>query len=693
MALPVAPSSVSAQSPGEGRGTAASKLDTIKVRAERQRDGSYLARRSRSSTRIDAPLRETPQSITVLSKAQIADQSMQSMADVVRYVPGVVMGLGEGHRDAPTIRGNSTTADFYVNGVRDDVQYLRDLYNVEQVEALKGANALAFGRGGGGGVINRVPREAQFMRVREATYTTGSFDQNRGTIDVGDTLSARAAVRVTGMVEHAGSYRSARPLDRFGINPTAVLALGHATTLRVGYEHFQDRRGLDRGVPSFGGLPVPVSERTVFGDASVNRSRVYVRSAHAIAEHGDAQSVHVRSQLRFTDYDKAYDNTVPGSISADRATYALSAYRNDTQRQNLFSQTDVTARRHSGAVQHTVQLGTEFGRQDTDNFRETGYFDGTSPALRVSLAAPSVRPALTFRQSASDADASARALIAAGYVQYQAVLGGVLQAIVGGRWDRFALDVDNHRTAERHSRTDVMFSPRIGVVATPLATLSAYASYSRASLPASGDQFSSLDATSETLAPERFVNREAGIKWDPRTSLAVTAAVFHLDRTNTRAPDPTTPGRVVQTGAQRTSGAEVGISGSVTSAWQVAGGWSLQRAEILRTTSSGRAGATVPLVPYQTLSLWNRLRLHQRVAVALGAVHQGRMYAAVDNAVTLPSFTRWDGALYVNLTRQLRLQANVENLLDVAYFPTAHNNNNIQPGAPRLLRVTFSATP
>jgi catecholate siderophore receptor len=670
--------------------TPSQRMDTVRVRADAADGRRYLTRTSRSSTRTSTPLRLTPQSVTVIPRAQIADQAMQSMADVVRYIPGITMGQGEGHRDAPTMRGNSSTADFYVNGVRDDAQYLRDLYNVQSVEALKGANALAFGRGGGGGVINRVMREASWGRVGEVSLTAGAFGQTRGSLDVGRVLLPGAAVRLTGMAERAGSYRQHLEVQRMGVNPTAAFLVG-ATTLRLGAEHFQDVRGVDRGLPSLAGLPLAGATRTIFGDPSLNHTRAYVRSASASIEHGRDERVSFRSQLSFTDYDKSYSNTVPGSIAADQRTLALSAYRADVARRNLFSQSDLVVRAATGVVRHTMLAGVELGRQHTDNYRETGYFGGNTTSARLPLDAPTAPAAVTFRQGATDANNAARALVTAGYLQVETALGPRLQTIVGGRWDRFALAVDDHRTQERRARTDVMFSPRAGIVFSPSATLSAYGSLGISSLPASGDQFASLDASSETLAPERFTNRELGIKWDARPSLAVTVALFQLDRTNTRAPDPSTPGRLVQTGAQRSTGAELGMVGNVSARWQLSGGWSMQRAEIRRTTSAAPAGATVPLVPYQALSLWNRVRLLRRMSVALGAVHQGRMYASIDNRVTLPAFTRWDAAIYLDVTRQVRLQANVENLLDAEYFPTAHNNNNIQPGAPRLLRLTLQA--
>src|SRR5688500_5576533 len=195
------------------------------------RGRGYATTRTMSATRTDTPIRDTPQSMSIVMRDVMADQSMQSMSDVVRYIPGITMGQGEGHRDAPTIRGNSTTADFFADGVRDDVQYYRDLYNVERVEALKGSNAMVFGRGGGGGVLNRVIKEAQWAPVRTLTAETGSFDHRRSTIDVGQPFGEVFAARFNGMYENSGGFRDAAGLERFGVNPTLALALGDATTV------------------------------------------------------------------------------------------------------------------------------------------------------------------------------------------------------------------------------------------------------------------------------------------------------------------------------------------------------------------------------------------------------------------------------------------------------------------------------
>jgi catecholate siderophore receptor len=220
--------------------------------------------------------------------------------------------------------------------------------------------------------------------------------------------------------------------------------------------------------------------------------------------------------------------------------------------------------------------------------------------------------------------------------------------------------------------------------------MSVYGSYGVSSLPSSGDQFSTLTVTSQTLEPERFRNREVGVKWDANAALSLTAAAYRLDRTNTAAPDPADASRTVQTGAQRSSGVEIGVTGNVNSVWQVAGGFAAQRATIVSATSSSKAGATVPAVPHRTVSLWNRFQIVRQLGAGVGVVHQGETYAAIDNTVRLPGFTRVDGALFVSLPRALRAQMNVENLFDRRYFASAHGNNNIMPGAPRTLRVSLS---
>jgi catecholate siderophore receptor len=662
-------------------------LARVVVTAARRR--AYTARNSTTAMKTDTPLRDTPQSVTVVTRALIADQGMQSMSDVARYVPGVTMAQGEGHRDAPVMRGNASTADFFVDGVRDDVQYLRDLYNAERIEVLKGPNAMIFGRGGGGGVINRVTKEAGWVPVRALTAEGGSFDHRRASLDVGQGFGSAVAARLNGMFERSALFRDATSLERFGINPTATFAMGQRSMARLAYELFDDRRVVDRGIPSFDGHPVRTGVSTFFGDPDASHARARVHAAALSAEHIAPSGLTLRNKARFAHYDKFYQNVYAAGTTTDGSSVNLAGYNNATRRMNLFNQTDVTYAT-SGVVRHTLLVGTELGRQATDNFRETGYFGGSATTYVVPLGAPTAVTPVAFRQSATDADNHVTALVGAVYAQDQIELGSHWQAIAGVRYDRFDLRYQNNRNVQQLRRIDRMLSPRVGVVYKPVAPASLYASFGVSSLPSSGDQFSSLNATTSTLKPERFSNYEIGAKWDVNDRLALTSAAYRLDRTNTSAKDPNDPARTVQTGAQRTSGYELGISGSVTDAWQLSGGWTTQRATIMSATSAARAGATVPLVPGHTLSFWNRYQALDALGVGVGVVHQARVFTAIDNSVTLPAFTRADAALFLALGRFARAQLNVENVFGVRYFATAQGNNNIMPGAPRLVRLALT---
>jgi catecholate siderophore receptor len=693
IASPGASAAVQARQDTTKRDTTAQNLRRVTIIEKAAKKTGYGVSRTSTATKTDTPLRDTPQSVSIVSKQLIADQAMQSMGDVVRYVPSVSMGQGEGHRDAPTIRGNSSTADFFIDGVRDDAQYYRDLYNVERVEALKGSNAMVFGRGGGGGVINRVSKEATFAPVRSLTLEGGSFDHKRSVLDVGQSITPNVAARFNGMYENSGGFRDQAALERSGVNPTLAIAAGTNTSIRLGYEFFRDHRNVDRGIPSFKGAPSPAPIEQFFGNPDVSYADARVHSGAATFDHSAVSGLTITNRTRFMHYDKFYQNVFAGgAVNAAGTELNLSGYNNGQTRANLFNQTDITRAVHTGSVKHTLLVGAELGRQVTDNFRETGYFNGTATSNPVPFANPMVATPVTFRQSATDADNHVRAIVSAVYAQNQIELSSQWQAIAGLRYERFDLDFHNNRDNNNLSRADNMVSPRFGVVFKPITAVSLYGSHSVSHLPSSGDQFGSLTATTQTLEPETFRNYELGAKWDVRPELSFTAAGYRLDRSNSTARDPNDVSKTVQTGRQRTTGYELGVTGAVTSKWQIAGGWANQRATIMSATTAARAGATVPLVPHTQLSLWNRYQFLSRLGAGLGVIHQTRMYSAIDNTVTLPGFTRVDAATYVGLTNQVRLQLNVENVFDKQYYPTSHGNNNIMPGAPRTFRLGLNTT-
>lgn len=642
-----------------------------------------------SATKTLTPLRDVPQSIAIVSRETIKDQGMQSIADVVRYIPGITAHQGENNRDQLVIRGNSSSADFFLDGIRDDVQYYRDLYNLDRVEALKGPNAMIFGRGGGGGVVNRVTKQAGFTPVTELTFQGGSFGNKRMVGDFDRALGDRFAFRLNGLYENSASFRDQVGLNRFGINPTLTLLAGKDTQIRFGYEHFRDNRIADRGIPSFRDLPSDTDISTFFGDPDGSRVRARVNLASAVIDH-QIGNLNLHNRTLFGNYNRFYQNYVPGAVNADETRVNISAYNNATRRENIFNQTDVTYSAKTGALRHTLLGGAEFGRQVSNNFRNTGFFNNTATSISVPFANPTIDTPITFRQNATDADNHVQANIAATYAQDQIELSSKVQALAGLRFDHFNLQFHNNRNGDNLARVDNLWSPRLGLVFKPVTALSLYGSYSVSYLPSSGDQFSSLTSITQTLKPEKFGNYEFGVKWDVLQSLSLTSAVYRLDRTNTRATDPNDPTRTVQTGSQRTNGFEVGLNGRVSRNWQLLGGLAYQGARVTSATATAVKGARVAQVPRNTFSLWNNYRFADKWSAGLGLINRSHMFAAIDNRVTLPGYIRADAAVYYTINEKLRLQANLENLLNRKYFANADGNDNISPGSPRAARVSLT---
>jgi catecholate siderophore receptor len=651
---------------------------------------SYVTPATNTATRTLTPLRDVPQTINVVTQQQIRDQLMLSVGDVLRYVPGVTAVQGENNRDQLMIRGNNTSADFFLNGVRDDVQYYRDLYNVDRVEVLKGSNAMIFGRGGGGGVVNRTTKEAGFTGLREIILEGGSFGNKRIAGDYDHPFNETLAFRLNGMYENSNSFRDYVGLERYGVNPTLTIMSGPNTKVTLGFENFRDMRTADRGIPSYLGRPADISINTFFGNPKDSYVRALANIGSAMVEHQKGR-LNIRNRTLLGGYDRSYQNYVPGAVTQNKSFASLSAYDNATQRLNIFNQTDLTYSTTTGHIRHTFLVGAEGGRQLTDNFRNTGYFNNTLTSILVPYANPTIFSAATFRQSTTDANNHIRTNVGAVYAQDQVELSRYVQLIGGVRFDHFDLQYHNNRDSSSLRRIDNLISPRAGIVFKPITPVSIYASYSVSYLPSSGDQFSSLTNVTEQVKPEKFSNYEVGVKWDLRRSLSLTTAAYRLDRTNTRSTDPNDPTRIIQTGSQRANGYELGVAGSITRSWQVSGGYAYQDVFVTRATISARTGAQAAQSPHHMFSLWNNYQILTRLGAGLGILNRSNMFAAIDDSVVLPSYTRADAAVFYSVTEKIRLQANVENLFDRKYYVNADNNNNISPGNPRIVRVALVA--
>ena len=652
----------------------------------------YVASNSVTATKTDTPLIDVPQTINVVTREQLDDQSHHSLADVLRYIPGTTVGQGEGNRDQITLRGQNTTADFFVDGVRDDVQYYRGLYNIDRVEILKGPYALIFGRGGGGGIINRVQKspvaDEVFYAGQASVNSFGAYDFSA---DLNAPLSDIAAVRLNAVYEKLDSHRDFVGGERYAWNPYLAIALSPDWKLGLSYEYVNDDRVTDRGVPSIATVagqpnrPIRGYRDQFFGVPGVNRTKLEAHIAKLRLDGKLAENLAFTGTILYGDYDKIYINVFAnGAATAQNGTVALSGYSDPTKRENFIAQANLIWDIATGPVDHKVLLGIEYGDQQSANRR----INGTLSNAMFNLANP-VFPTVTFnvpnRNTVSDVK------FFSAYVQDQISLGEHFDIVAGLRYDSFDIKgIDLFPVIDRSfARKDDKVSPRFGLIFKPQENVSIYSSYSRSFLPRSGDQFLTLSTTQQNLAPEKFTNYEVGAKWDVRPDLNVTLALFQLDRSNATTPDPLNPLQSINIGTTRTKGIEFAFTGRVMPNWQVSGGYAYQDAA-LRGNDSVRLGQ----VPKHQASLWNRYDINDAFGLGLGVVHQSSQFAAIRTSATttrLPSFTRVDAALYYDISEAVQLQLNVENLFDTEYFSDAHNNNNISTGAPVNGRFTVRA--
>jgi len=680
---------------GPTEATAAARLDEpeadrVDVTVTGQRSG-YATPETSTATRTPTPVKDVPQAITSIERQQIDDQAIRSISDALRFVPGAIAAQGEGNRDQIVLRGNNSTADFFIDGQRDDVQYYRPLYNLDRLEILRGPNALTFGRGGGGGVINRVTKTPGLATFGGASASVDSFGAWYVDGDLNFRLGDTVGARVNAVHEEFANHRQVYGGRVTAVNPVVKWFAGPNTSFTLSYEYVDDDRVTDRGIPSLDGRPVAGFRDTFFGTAGVNRTQFTGNVARATVTHELSPALSVTGRLLYGDYDKYYRNLFP-SAAVTGGRVPVQAYQDFTFRENLLSQTDFVWRTRTGAIDHVILAGFEFGTQHSTSSRLNGFFDGVAGATNggltasVVLADPFVAPPVVFRAGTGQRNAVSYADIYAGYLQDQIKLGPV-ELLVGLRHDRFSLSVANRLTGERFQRSDALWSPRAGLVVHPVKPLSLYASYARSYLPQSGDQFSSLDVTTAALKPERFDNYEIGAKWAPRAGLLIAANIYQLDRTNTRAPGPVA-GTTVLSGAQRSRGVEVEARGEITPDWQLSFSYSFQDARITETTTAAPAGRKVALVPDHSLSLFTRYNVSKRFGVGGGVSYFSDRFTSISNSVTLPGYARVDAAIYYKLTKAIEVQVNIENLFDAGYFPTAHTDNNISTGAPLNGRAT-----
>ena len=338
--------------------------DDVSVQDEIVVIGTVLYSDRVNALKTPTPIIDVPQSLSIITADQITSQGFDSVGDLIAYTPGVNTSQGEGHRDAVVFRGVRSTADFFIDGVRDDVQYHRPLYNLDQVEILRGPNALLFGRGGAGGILNRVTKKGvigeAFTGYQTSVDTFGAFSAQ---IDRNMVPGDAVALRINAMYESLENHRDFYDGDRIGVNPTLRAEFGGSTTLDLSYEYLDHERFIDRGIPTgVNGQPVEAFEEIVFGDPGLNETRLEAHLMRANLQHQFADNLKGNFSAFYGDYDKLYENFYASGYDPaampDRVT--LDGYIDTTQRQNFVLSGNLIGEFATGGINHTVVAGAEY---------------------------------------------------------------------------------------------------------------------------------------------------------------------------------------------------------------------------------------------------------------------------------------------------------------------------------------------
>ncbi len=672
------------------------KIELHEIEVKDSVTKTYLKKRTNTATKTDTRIRDIPQSISIITEEQIKDQSILGLTDAIKYSPGVMAGQGEGNRDSVWFRGNQSTSDLFIDGVRDDVQYYRDLYNIDRVEVLMGPNGMIFGRGGVGGVINRVVKEAYWEGKNEFRVQGGSYEHKRSSIDLNNQINETLAVRVNAMIEDSGSFRQDVESERKAINPTFTFKPSDKTKIIMGMEYFNDKRTSDRGIPSVAkGLQsyaFATNRSTFFGNASQSPNEAIVKNGYAIIEHAFDNGFSLKNHTRFSDYDKYYQNVYANSQVRLDGTVTIDGYYDNTQRQNFFNQTDLIYNLKIGSISHRLLAGVEIGFQENENYRILAIPNS-------SIAASSPFASLAFNSS-RDRNTSTDISNQAIYIQDQIYLNEQYQIIAGLRYDQFKTKFNDIKNSSNSANVNDQFlSPRVGLVYKPIEPVSIYTNYSLSYLPRTGEQLTSLTFSNKSFDPEKFTNIEFGLKYDLLQSFSISSAIYRLERSKMAITDPSNSSNTIIVDGQVTKGFELGVAGKLFDAYSMYGGYTYQDAEITKTQGTGSSqitsGTSLGHVPKHTFSLWNKYEFNETWSAALGIISRSDMYAATptsSTAVNLPGYARLDAAVFANINKQTKLQLNIENILDKTYYQSAHNNNNIMYGYPLTARATLTYT-
>jgi catecholate siderophore receptor len=650
-----------------------------------------------SGLRNSGSITEIPKSISIITGEQIQAQGLKSVGDIIDYTPGVNNSQGEGHRDAAVIRGVRTTQDFYRDGIRDDVQYYRPLYNIEQVEIIRGPDALLSGFGGGYGLINRVSKKG--LIGEDFTVVSGSIDtfgEHNVQLDKNMQLNENTALRFNIFGENLDNHRDFYYGDGFGFNPTLNYDLGDGSTLDISYEYLDQERFIDRGIPTGAdNKPVKSLKDVVFGDATENFSTHEAHIIRAIFEHDATDNFRGRISASHSDHDKLYQNFYASAYDAANNTATLDGYVDTTKRKTSILSYDLSGEVETGGITHNISFGAEYLDTDNDNDRYHAFwlpdYNSDSDTEVFSI----VRPLNLSGGVGTNSDGNtttnyynganrhradmtfADIKVLSFYLNDEIALTDSLDLVLGARFDNMDIGVSGTTNG---SDTDDTISPRVGLIYDLTQQASVYASYSETFAPKAGDQYAKVSSNDDKLDPDTFENTEIGLRYELPMGLSFSAAYFQVEANKPEYDTGTMSSSMVKS---EISGFELQLIGSLTDKWFLSAGYTN-----LDAKASG--GGNLREAPEEMFSIWNNYSVSDKLAVNLGITYQDDSVIKTGGSAILPAYARVDvGASYA-LSDSTIVGLNIENLLDELYFPHSHSTHQASVGAPinAMLSIT-----
>jgi len=692
----------------------AETLPEVVIKGERN-DG-YNAGSSSVGGGIPTPIRDIPQSVTVINSELMQAQGATSLADALRNVPGITMGAAEGGSIGNNfnLRGFSARTDLYLDGMRDRGQYYRDVFSLDSVEVLQGPSSMLFGRGSTGGIINQVSKLPTLTPFGTVTLVGGTQPSARGTVDFNQPIDDTSAFRIAAMGQNVHSTRDVMHNEDYGAAPSVGFGIGTPTqaTLSALWMHNNDMP--DYGLPPVNGQPAQANRKNFYG-ATDDRTIQDVASLNATISHQLTTAVTLRNQTQYSHYTIDAHESGPNNVGTLNALGVYSAFpaanlgnttplplgslyvglgshdRNITDT-SLYNQTDVISDFKTGSVRHQLIVGLELGRDtnDTENFSRNIPGNPNNYFRAVSLENPAYLPAGSIPEATGNI-VNASATDIAPYINDTMSFAEFWKVVAGVRYDRYDAKLTNSINLPRSASQDIGFiSVRAGVNLQPTAAQSYYISYGTSFNPSL--ETLALTSGQQSLDPETSTQYELGGKWDVmERNLSLTAAVFQIEKDNTRSQIST--GVYELTGNVRVQGFQVTAAGRLTPLWQVFAGYTYLEAEIVKASVlDGTQGKVPANTPKDSASFWTTYRFAREWQAGTGVAYMSDRFASNNNAVRVPSYLRWD-AMVAYEQPKYSIQLNIFNLANRLNYDALipSDRGRSVPGTDRqaLLSVTY----